>query len=247
MALIDNLVSYWELEEASGTRNDAHGTNHLTDNNTVTQGTGKVGNAADFEDTASEYLSITDNASLSVGTGSFTLCAWVRLESKPAHRGTIVAKHGSNDMEYGLRWHNGADAFEVRISSGAGFTNPMDFQATTFGAPSLATWYFVVVWFDSVGHTLNIQVNDGAINSDSYAFTSYDSGASLTIGGEPNFGEYFDGLIDQVGLWKRVLTTGEKTSLYNSGAGMSYAALSGGGTTPRTATFTDSLSGGEIL
>jgi len=34
-SLATNLVSYWELEEASGTRVDSHGSNDLTDNNTV--------------------------------------------------------------------------------------------------------------------------------------------------------------------------------------------------------------------
>ena len=39
-----SLTSYWNLYEASGTRNDSHSTNHLTDNNTVTGavGPGKV-------------------------------------------------------------------------------------------------------------------------------------------------------------------------------------------------------------
>ena len=36
-----SLVSYWNLDEASGTRNDSHSTNHLTDNNTVTNAAGK--------------------------------------------------------------------------------------------------------------------------------------------------------------------------------------------------------------
>lgn len=35
-----SLISYWNLDEASGTRNDSHGANHLTDNNTVTQAFG---------------------------------------------------------------------------------------------------------------------------------------------------------------------------------------------------------------
>lgn len=35
-----NLQAYWNLDEASGTRNDSHSTNHLTDNNTVTQAAG---------------------------------------------------------------------------------------------------------------------------------------------------------------------------------------------------------------
>jgi len=38
-----NLISHWLLNEASGTtRNDSHGTNHLTDNNTVTTAPGII-------------------------------------------------------------------------------------------------------------------------------------------------------------------------------------------------------------
>ena len=62
-----NLIAYWKLDEASGTRNDSKGANHLTDNNTVTQAVGKVGNAAQFTLANSEYLSIADNADLSAG------------------------------------------------------------------------------------------------------------------------------------------------------------------------------------
>lgn len=40
------LVSWWELDENSGTRADKHGSNTLTDNNTVTANDGKVDYAA---------------------------------------------------------------------------------------------------------------------------------------------------------------------------------------------------------
>lgn len=43
--LNSSLISYWELNEPSGTRNDSHGTNHLTDNNTVTTSAGLILNA----------------------------------------------------------------------------------------------------------------------------------------------------------------------------------------------------------
>lgn len=38
--LLTSLISYWDLEEQTGTRNDSHGTNHLTDNATVTGAAG---------------------------------------------------------------------------------------------------------------------------------------------------------------------------------------------------------------
>lgn len=47
-----NLVSWWELDENSGTRADKHGSNTLTDNNTVTAADGKV----DYEAATTDVL-----------------------------------------------------------------------------------------------------------------------------------------------------------------------------------------------
>jgi len=45
-SLTTSLVSWWDLQEMSGTRNDSHGTNHLTDVNTVTRTAGPNAEAA---------------------------------------------------------------------------------------------------------------------------------------------------------------------------------------------------------
>lgn len=68
--LNDNLVAHWKLDESSGTRNDSKGANHLTDNNTVTSAAGKLGDAADFESSNSERLTLADNADMSLGSNS---------------------------------------------------------------------------------------------------------------------------------------------------------------------------------
>ena len=70
---LTNLVSYWKLDEASGNALDAHGTNTLTDSNTVTSAAGKIGDSRHFTRTVPEYFTIADNASLSAPAGtSFT-------------------------------------------------------------------------------------------------------------------------------------------------------------------------------
>src|SRR5690242_7518856 len=75
-------TSFWQFEESSGTRFDSTPTgNNLTDNNTVGQGTGKVGFCCDFEQSNSEYLSINNNSSLQVGDDDFSFCFWVNFEA----------------------------------------------------------------------------------------------------------------------------------------------------------------------
>jgi hypothetical protein len=231
MALTDNLISYYSLDEASGNAIDAHGSNDLTDNNTVASTTGKVGNCRDFELGSNEYFEITDPDSLSLvdATTSWTIAFWVNLESKGTTQGLVMKCHGGAVVEYGVEYNTGTDRFRAAIGNGT--TSAIE-AADVLGSPSLATWYFIVAWYDAVADTINISVNDGAVDSGSFT----DGGANITAtnfgiggyGGLPNFTA--DGLIDEVGVWiGRVLTSGERTELYNSGSGRDYAYISGGG------------------
>jgi len=233
-ALLASLVSFWELGEASGTRNDSFGTNHLTSNNTVGQATGKVGNAAQFNAASTRYLSITDNASLSAGNIDLTLCAWVYLDSVTGGSAgrTIFSKYttSGNQREHSLLYNltdtSPNNRFAWTVSSNGTATTTL--TATTFGAASISTWYFVVVWHDSVADTLNIQINNGTVDSVSYSSGIFDSTSAFAIGAlfAPTSPFYLmDGRIDQVGFWKRVLNSTEKTFLYNSGNGRSYAEV----------------------
>lgn len=231
MALTDNLVAFWELEEASGTREDAHSTNDLADNNTVTSATGKVGTAADFEASNAESLSIAGNAALQAGDIDFTIAAWVNLESKDANSG-IVVKDSPTDGEYYIRYVLSSDRLNFIVYGTSAFGSLNEVGADTLGSPSVSTWYFVVAWHDATANTINIQVNNGTVDSHAHSAGIHSGTGSFKLGAN-SFAQYHDGLVDQVGIWKRVLTSQERTDLYNSGNGLSYAALSaGGGATP---------------
>jgi hypothetical protein len=93
---------------------------------------------------------------------------------------------------------------------------------STFGTPGTGTWYFLILEYDSGTDALCISVNNGTPDSNA-AFAHggpQDGSSALTIGDTP--GEFWDGRIDEVGIWNRVLTSGEKATLYNSGSGTTY-------------------------
>lgn len=217
MALTDSHISAWHMDEASGNALDAHSTNDLTETSgTIDSATGKLGNARDFEEGDTEFFAHTDNAELSTGDIDFTLAVWVNLESKPANAG-IVCK----DEEYYLTYRGGIDRFEFQAYGAAGFASGSAVDANNFGSPSTGTWYFIVVWHDSVANTINIQVNDGTVNTTSHSAGVYDGTGSVRVG-DNGFNQYWDGLIDELNFWKRVLTSDERTSVYNAGAGLAY-------------------------
>lgn len=231
MALSTSLVAYWSLEEASGTRVDATGRgNDLTPNGSSLPGntTGKVANAIQLSQVNVQYLSIADNTDLSTGDIDFTLACWCYIDNLSTR--VMMAKWNDdvNQREYFLA--TVSSRFNLYVSSnGSAQTN---IAANTLGVPATATWYFVVAWHDSVANTLNICVNNGAVDSTSYSSGVFDSTAGFKIGANrASAVNLWDGRIDEAAMWKRVLTGAEITDLYNAGSGRDYAYIS---TTPKS-------------
>lgn len=227
VALLNDLsirakfTSWWDLDEASGTRVDAHGSNDLTDNNTVVSATGKKGNAADFTRANSEYLSVADNSTLDAGDIDLTLGCWVKLDSKPASMGIMGKWDG--DTEYILYYNTSSDRFQFIVNDGSGNTLV---NADTLGSPSTGTWYFIMAWHDEANNTINIQVNNGSVDSEAHS-TGIKVGTGIFTLGRFTASNYFDGQMDSPFLAKDLFTTDERTWLYNSGAGRSYSETLG--------------------
>jgi hypothetical protein len=229
--VIDSLISFWELEESSGQRNDSHGTNHLnSDNAAIGSVTGKVGNALDCEFDNNSRLTIASNTSLQTGDIDFTICGWANLEDQPS--AMPVAAKGYHSQEWELLVGGLGEGLSFGFLVWDGSSLDWITEQTSPAPPpiSFSTWYFVVVWHDSVANTINIQVNNGTPTSKAHSTGVVASSGAFYLGGD-NQGLSWDGPIDQVGFWKRVLTTDERTYLYNSGNGRSYASFSSGGGT----------------
>jgi hypothetical protein len=231
MALTDNLISFWELEEASGTRADSHGSNHLTESaDAVAVATGKVGNGADFEGangSGAEHLFKADVPSLSLSSDqAFTIQAWFNAESDNGGNAMgMVSKYDlGSQLEYVLWLSTGVTPM-FRVYDGSG--NP----TTVTGSVNpvfTGTWYCVHAWHDPDTDVIGIAFNAGTPVTAAHTTGTRNLTAPFVIGAFYTGGVgngTFDGVIDQVGFWKRVLTGAERTQLYNGGAGLSYAAM----------------------
>lgn len=218
-----SLTAYWKLDEASGTRNDSHGSNHLTDNNTVTAATAKLGTyAAEFTPGNQEYLSLADNADLSVSDIDFAFSLWLYIYDATGTYG-ILSKDGSNGATggcYELRLGDTSRRLTWLIrQSGGGDCARV--TADNFGNLSSNTWYHVVVWHDAVNNVAGISIN-GTANTVSTTGTPFDNGGIFALGAHSYLSQYYNGRIDEVGFWKRMLTSQERSDLYNGGAGLAY-------------------------
>lgn len=222
--LQQSLISYWKTNEVSNgsvpvTRIDSVAAtgNDLTDNNTVASGAGIVGNAASFIAVNTESLSRADNASLRVA-GSFTIGVWINTTTvAPANHAILGRDAGGVNREYFLLLSASAPTFRIWNAAGS-----LKILSSSLVIVSINTWYYLVAWYDAVADTMNIQINDGTVESLGSIGGLFASAATpFTVGAFAGSG-FWDGLIDEVGFWKRVLTAGERTSLYNAGAGFTY-------------------------
>ena len=219
-SLLSSLVSFWKLDNV----NDSVGSNTLTNNSSVTFEAGKVGNAARFtrSGTTSNFLSHADNADLSTGDIDFTLCAWVKLATKPG-AGYAPYFFSKNDgtagnAEYSLAYVVSSDNFQFYTGDGVSQTG-----VSSVAGVSTGTWYFLVAGHDSVNNRIYISVNGGTAVTMPFTGTIPSTTTAFGIGGRGDVGyDGLDGWMDAVGFWKRLLTAEEISELYNAGNGIEW-------------------------
>jgi hypothetical protein len=213
-----SLQAYWRLDEASGTRSDTKGSNHLTDNNTVTAAAGIIGNCAEFTKANNESLTVADSAAVSGGDFDWSMSVWIKLKSKSTSMG-IVSKWNSGGNEWILFYDPGSDRFRF-IWGGT-------LVANALGAPALDTWYHVVITHNTATDILKIRVNDNNaledVQGSGGAFPA-DGTSPLEIGSYSS-ANFFDGFVDELLITKKVLSATEITKLYFAGAGCRPSGL----------------------
>lgn len=224
--LLTDLAAYWKLDEASGQRNDSVATRHLADVNGVTQGAAIAANtvnSASFASASSQYLRRAIDAELTVGDIDFTVACWLRMASKTADMVAVAHYLSAGDQRaWNISYRQASDRLRLGLTSNGTAGTFVELYAGTLGSPALNTPYLCVIWHNATANTINIQINNGTVDSAAHATGVFSSTGDFTIGAIANPLQYWDGLVDEVGLWKRVLTADERTKLYNAGAGVTY-------------------------
>jgi hypothetical protein len=214
--LLTDLVAYWKLDDL--TWSDSVGSNDLANNGSVVVGTPKLGaGSAQFD--GSNFLSLASNPHVQID-GDFTVACWVRFGVLDGSRQIIIGKDANSSREYVLYIDTGdVIRWQVRASVSNGLV-------TSSVAPAPNTWYFLVATHNSASNTQTLTVNASTTNSGTTAGTINTGNAEFQVGAREFVG--FENLIsngsriDEVGIWKRLLTSGEISDLYNGGAGITY-------------------------
>jgi hypothetical protein len=208
MALTDNLVSYWKLDESSGNAADSHGSNTLT-NSSVTYAAGIINNGGVFVNALSSKLAVTATGLPTGSATDFTMQCW--------WRGTTPVSDGI--LAFGSSGTTGAKRMILIVSGNAYFGG----QSVDLGsgyAINDGNWHHLV--FVRSGNNAEWFV-DGASRATSTNMGSLvDADAVLRIGCRSDDTNFVTGTVDECAIWSRAITSAEVTSLYNGGSGLAY-------------------------
>ncbi|MBC7767068.1 hypothetical protein H7Y21_03690 [Arenimonas sp.] len=221
-ALSDKLVAFWNFNEINGTRQDnVHSNNLYEMGGQVLSSIGKVSSAAFFS--GSNYFTINDNEELSAGKNKdFTIAGWVNLDETISTQAMVLKFNSEqNQREYGIFYSGNEHHFIFSLSSDGVHNTKLESKSSGQVDPN--TWYYVVAWHDSVSNTMNIQVNNGPVDSSTYTGGVYDGTSNFSVGAWNNGSKgLLKGKVDALGFWRRVLSSEERSVLYKSGAGLEY-------------------------
>lgn len=231
MALLDNVISYWGCDDAGGIRHDAHGHNRLypyvagRPTEVVPWVGGKLGRgAAAFDSSRREYLTAPMNPGLSVsGHTAFSISLWCYVRRVPPRfYGLLFGQTSQDTTSNGSAYHlyayeDGFFYFEV-------FGPALAYAGVEI--PSFNAWHFLIGWHDPDADTVNLQVNNGTVASAACTTGIRTTTTPIVLGALPQYAatdpQYFDGVVDEVLFRKQTPTAGERSALYNQGAGLSY-------------------------
>ncbi|MGB2806274.1 MAG: LamG domain-containing protein [Sedimentisphaerales bacterium] len=194
------LVGWWKLD---GDANDSSGSgNHGTVNGEPNLVTGWIGGALQF-DGIDDYIR-TDYAT---DLPTWTVALWVNSPAAPKKAAPSGPVHRENNLQ--ISWnHSSAD-----FSGAAGLRVADQWYAASFSELEANQWYHLAATYD--GENLKAYKNGVLItdNPDPSGPPDKES-ATLKFAKHANYGDHFEGTIDDVRIYSYDLSADEVAALY---------------------------------
>lgn len=234
MALADNLAAYWKLDESAGatTAADSLGNSNLTKAGSATFAAGKINNGTDLESSTSDYWYRADNTALSI-TGDITIAMWIKIEQLPstaeAYMGLFNKARADGNLSYAFYLIDDDRLYFSYWLNGTSDGNNTAGHINNFVVSGdVGNWVHVAVSVDVSAQSITFYKNGTGLTTDvdvQSATSIFDGNANGVLGAGywgGTYEQFFDGIIDEVGIWSKALSSAEIGQLYNSGNGFTY-------------------------
>ncbi len=212
---------HWKLDSSSGTTaTDSSGNSNT---GTLTGGptwvAGKIGNGLNF-DGVDDRVNAGSGASLD-NLAAMTLTAWIKADTLgEGGKGRIVDKTTTVNPDNGwLFFLDGTN----QVSFSVDYTTANLKRSTAINAVSVGTWIHVVATWTGSATATNIKFYVNGVETsygtgtDGTGSRVNDGTANLSIGTDSTTARTFDGVLDDVRAYNRVLSTTEITAIYRAG------------------------------
>lgn len=193
----------------SGNANDGSGNGFNGTVNGAVLTTDKDGNsnsAYDFDGT-NDYIDIS-LAYAPTTSADFTVSIWTEKTSGVIDRRFLVGKYQNlSAANSNFYISSNSESFQI-VGNGT--------NSHTFSISEITTWYHVVVTYSSDG-SISTYINGVLEATSTVNLSSSVSSQPFKIASIGNTSLYYDGKIDDIGVWNRVLTAEEITNIYYEG------------------------------
>jgi len=224
-----NLVEYWPLSE----ENDqgalgVHADNNLARNGVIGKGFPLLGYtypyARDFVSGNEAYFENLTPAAALCPIGDFAISFWANVDVY-ANDGFILEALKVSPGGFHINTVTG-----TRIQFGVKADGAIQ-TSVHLDTAAVGTWALYTFWFDLSEMKIWGQMNLGTEEWQNQLTAPSTWSSKLSMGGGSIWGDpaedFYDGRLQSVMLYDKILTTTEKTFLYNSGNGRSYAETTG--------------------
>jgi hypothetical protein len=239
-ALNVGLVSYYKMDDnASNTNvNDSTNTNegilnggNNTENASVT---GKISTALEL-DGSNDFINITPMGTFgsNMGTG-ITFAAWINTTTSVTPTNIMgIVNTGALDTLLTINLNVDAvgagDVGKISVLLRDEDGNVLDGGTTNDETWRDGAWHFLVVTVDGPNNTIQIVIDNSSApityNNQQTPDNFIDFDFDMVLGARNLRGtvqRFYDGTLDEVGIWNRTLSSAEMTQLYNDGNGITW-------------------------
>lgn len=217
-SLLDDLAGYWPFDDNMW---DYPSNGNLANTSTAYYNADNIkGRSLFFDPLLSSVVTLPDDPSLNNLDDELAISVWFKLPNGEASDYALVAQRDGFGDNFELFANKGG---ELAFSVWDRFNTEYEL---TYDAPIIAgQWHHVLVnvkageymrmYFDNVLGADETAVVPAQISND----------MTETYLGDNFFANYLDGYMDEVALWKRVLTDDERNFLFNDGSGNSLPVV----------------------
>ena len=202
-----NLVGHWTFDEGSGASAADSSTNSNT--GTLIDGpgwdSGHIGSGALDLSSNFDRVEVTNDASLDLGGGDFTISFWVN-SSHSGSQGRIIGDgDGVND---GIIIY--ADSFGQIVAEARSGGSSV---SRAIGNGLDGSWHHFV--FRRTGNSFEAFLDTSSFGGTSMSLGSVDNSNTMMMGASSAVSNEFDGLLDDIRIYDRALSSSDITELFN--------------------------------